>query len=258
MNNNDFYAEYNDNETQNKTLTISETNVAFAKSYLWMFLGSIITFISGIAFSHLFAIFAQNATGSITFLVISIVSFIVELVLCNAIHKNALIHANFTKALLELMGFALLTGFTFSSLFVYFQSDILYMVFATVSVYFLILSLLSFLFRKKVYKMANFAFFGLIALLISSALISLFSIFLYPVNQVLTSGLFLVINIIGLVVFTILTIVDVNSMYHLINNSYNKNAASVAAGFTLYLDFINIFIYILRILMIFGKNSRNN
>ena len=45
---------------------------------------------------------------------------------------------------------------------------------------------------------------------------------------------------------------------YIISNSYNKKAASIAAAFSLYLDFINIFIYVLRILLILGKNSSRN
>ena len=47
-------------------------------------------------------------------------------------------------------------------------------------------------------------------------------------------------------------------LYNLIDYSQNKKSASIAAAFSLYLDFINIFLYVLRILLILGKNIRNN
>ena len=66
------------------------------------------------------------------------------------------------------------------------------------------------------------------------------------------------ISVLGILVFSILTMVDIKAMYNLINYSENKRSASIAAAFSLYLDFINIFLYVLRILLILGKNIRNN
>ena len=89
-------------------------------------------------------------------------------------------------------------------------------------------------------------------LLIASVIISLVAIF--TIKETTALGLYLSVSIIGVVVFSIITMVDIKYMYRLIDESENKNAASVAGAFSLYLDFINIAIYILRILMILGKN----
>ena len=121
-----------------------------------------------------------------------------------------------------------------------------------VSGYFLILSLVTYLFRNVIHKARTFAYIGLITLLLASVGASIYSIFALRDSSVMS--LFLAISIIGVIVFTIITMVDIKHMYNLVSYAEDKNAASVAAAFTLYLDFLNIFIYILRILLIIGRN----
>ena len=94
----------------------------------------------------------------------------------------------------------------------------------------------------------------LIVLLVASVVMSLLSWFMYGSETFFT--LYLGISILGIIVFSIITLVDIKSMYQLIDNSHNKNAASISASLCLYLDFMNIVIYILRILAITG-NSRS-
>lgn len=234
--------------------TISKTNVAFVKSYLWMFLASALTLLSGLFFTNIlkFIIVTGNTAGNVTFLIMFIVSFVFQMILAYKINKNALLHASFAKAFGGLMLYSLLTGFTFSSLFIFFDSEVLYQVFGGVAIYFLLLSFITFLFRKSIHRARGFAYAGLMTLLIASIIISLVAIF--TIKETTALGLYLSVSIIGVVVFSIITMVDIKYMYRLIDESENKNAASVAGAFSLYLDFINIAIYILRILMILGKN----
>lgn len=236
----------------------TKTSVAFAKSYLWMLLASLITLFSGLFFSYLLqTYFANMSIGGLSiYLVLFIASFVIQMILCVSINKTSLVEANFSKSFVRLIIFSLLSGFTFSNLFAFFDVVVLYQVFGGVCVYFFILSLLTYLFRKKIHKAASFAYIGLITLLISSIIVSIYSIFAFNGTNVL--ALHLVISIIGIIVFTIITMVDIKTMYNIVENSYNKNSASVAAAFCLYLDFINIFTYILRILLILGKNRSRN
>lgn len=258
MNNNDFYAEYNQNDSKINGLSVAETNIAFIKSYLWMFLGVFITFISGMFFSVLYKhmILKGSIIDMSFFLILFFASFIIQLILSYKINKHALAETNFKKALGGFILFSLLNGFSFSCLFVSFDFSVLYQIFGIVAIYFLILTFVSFLFRKKIHKMATFAYMGLISLLIASILISLFSFFIYDPTGNVGVSLYLGISIFGLIVFTILTIVDIKSMHSIIETSLDKKSASIAAAFSLYLDFINIFIYILRIVAILGRGRK--
>ena len=249
--------EYYNNEPLVEGYYESKTNVAFAKSYLWMFLASLITLFSGFGFSYILKNYLNTSIGGVSiYLVLFIASFIIQMIMCMKINKASLVEANFTKAFVYLIIFSLLTGFTFSNVFMFFDAEVLYQVFAGVCIYFLVLSLITYLFRKKIHKAASFAYIGLSTLLVASLVVSLLSIFIYKESTYLS--LHLSISIIGIVIFTIITMVDIKAMYKIIENSQNKNASSISAAFCLYLDFINIFTYILRILLILGRNRSRN
>ena len=94
---------------------------------------------------------------------------------------------------------------------------------------------------------------GLLTLVIVSTIMLLFSMFAF--NGVYFDALLLAISILGVLVFSIVTMVDVRRNYEYISMADSKKCAMIVAAFDLYLDFINIFIYILRILAILGKNS---
>lgn len=260
--NNDFYSSYNEEPTQKKAkaniIINSETNVAFAKAYLWMFVGVFLSFLIGLFSTKVLAniIINSSTSGMSIFLILFLISFIAQTILCFTINKNALAKANFKKAMAGFIVFSILDGFTFSTIFIYFDSSILFQVFGSIAIYYLILTALSFLFRNKIEKASSFAFIGLIALLIASLIVSIYSLIFF--NSTISMGLYLGINILGLIVFTILTLVDIRSMYRIVDNAYEKNSASIAAAFALYLDFINIFVYVLRILIILGKNTKSD
>lgn len=256
MNDNNFYSEYNDQQTKTKDLSITETNTTFIKAYLWMFTGALVTFLTGLIFTNLLKriIVDGNGAGLTIFLILAIIAGFFEFVLCFTINKNALVKTNFKKALIGFMAFSIINGFTFASFFIYFDVAVLYQVFGAVTVYYLVLTLISYLFRKKIHKASGFALCGLISLLIVSCIVSLYALIFY--NSSMINTLYLGINIFGLIIFSILTMVDIKAMHRIIDTSLNKNCASIAAAFSLYLDFINIFVYLLRILLITGKNSR--
>lgn len=236
----------------------SKTTTAFIKSFLWMFLACLITLFSGLGFSYLLESLLSNVRiGSLSiYLILFFISYIAQMILAFSINKKSLVESNFSASFVRLIIFAVLTGFTFSNIFLFFDSKVLYQVFGGVTLYFLLLSFITFLFRKRIHKIATFAYVGLITLLISSICVAIYSIFAFSGTTILS--LYLVISIVGIIVFTLITIVDIKSMYMIVDNSYNKNAASVAAAFCLYLDFVNIMTYVLRILMILGKNRSRN
>lgn len=254
--NNNFY----DNSIDKSKTITSTTTIAMIKAYMWMFVGTLLTFVFGLFFTKILndVILNSNGHGMNFFLFGSIVSFVVLLILTFSINKNALVKLNYTKALIGFLSFALISGFSFSSIFIFFDIDVLLNVFAGVTLYFLLLTLFTFIFRKKIHKAAGFAYVGLSALLVTSLLISLYSLLFYNPTSLISPTLYLTISIVGVLIFSIITMVDVKAMYNLIEYSEHKKCASISAAFTLYLDFINIFIYVLRILMILGKNTRNN
>ena len=255
--NNDFYSYENNEDRSSSSLLLSETNVAFAKAFLWMFVGTFISFIIGLLFSKVFvnALENENETFLYGYLFIIIFSFVFQLILAYKLNKEALVKVNFKKALGLFMIYAILEGVMFACIFSLVSISTLYFVFGAVSVYYLLLAGLSFLLRKKINGLAGFAFAGLISLIVVSVISSILLLFFLNDPDMYTNIVLLVL-IFGLVVFSILTIVDIKKMHELIDYSQNKNAASIAAAFCLYLDFINLFIRLLRLVAILSGNRR--
>ena len=179
MNDNNYYSEYS--ESSAEVSSVTDTNIAFAKSYLFMFLGTFITLIVGLFFSKMLGNFMieGNAGGQIGFLIAFFIVMIVEMIICTKINKESLVYQNFGKSLTLFLVYSALNGFMFSFLFVYFDLSVLIQVFFGVSIYFLLLSIVTFIFRKKIHRAAGFAYAGLLVLLIASVVMSLLSWFMY-------------------------------------------------------------------------------
>lgn len=258
MNNNDFYSEYNQQEDSYRTAELQETNVALAKAYLWMFLGTFISFIIGLLSSKFLLKSISEGDERLFYFYLGsfFVTFIIQSILCFKINKEALVKMNFGKALTLFLIYAILEGTMFAFLFSVINVQILFYAFGAVSAYFLLLSAISFIFRKKINKLSGFAVAGLISFFIVS-LVSIILTLIFYNNPELTRGIYLTILIFGLLVFSVLTVVDVKKMHELIGFSQDKNAASISAAFNLYLDFINMFIFLLRIILIVTSNRRN-
>ena len=75
MHDNNYYSEYS--ESSAEVSSVTDTNIAFAKSYLFMFLGTFITLIVGVFFSKILASFMieGNTGGEIGFLIAFFIDF---------------------------------------------------------------------------------------------------------------------------------------------------------------------------------------
>ena len=101
--------------------------------------------------------------------------------------------------------------------------------------------------KRDLSKMGSILFMALIGLIIAS----LVNIFLH------SSGLDWIISLIGVVLFTALTAYDVQRVKRLATESdlYDDTQVgrlAIISALSLYLDFINLFLYLLRF---FGRND---
>ena len=126
---NNIYSNYN--YRNQAILDGISTNKAVAGSFLWMFLGALITLLVGIGSTSIVANFMVS--NPISLLVIFFVCFIVQIILTTRMHKFIYAVPSFSKSLLSFILYSALTGFTFSFLFVYFDVAVLNQVFAGVS-----------------------------------------------------------------------------------------------------------------------------
>ena len=133
--------------------------------------------------------------------------------------------------------YALVTGLTFSTIFVvYAMSSIIY-VFGITAIVFLIFALLGYYTNMDLSKLGTYLFMALLAVIIAS-IINIF---------IGSTALEFAITIIALLVFVGYVAYDVNMLRK--SNAYDKNEnLPIYWALQLYLDFINLFIRLLRLL----------
>lgn len=236
---NDFYQSERRQERDMRTESLPTYT---AKTFLWMFLGLMITF--GVAVGG-------YASGLTIYAFLSIPAFhIVVLVaeLAVVIVLSARIHRlSVPSATLLFFAYAALTGVVFSTYFLIFDLASLVLVFAVTALYFGALALFGYFTKSDLTRLRPILVGGLIFLVIFG-LVSLF----LPVF----SGLERIYCLIGIAIFLGLTAYDTQQIkenyFSFGHDSQMAQKASIYSALQLYLDFINLFLYLLRFL---GKNK---
>jgi uncharacterized protein len=143
-------------------------------------------------------------------------------------------------ALLLFFVYAGLLGVSLASIFLVYTGQSIAQVFAITAATFGALSLWGYTTQRNLTAMGSFMFMGLVGIIIAS----LVNIFLA------SSGLAWVISVIGVVVFAGLTAYDTQSikeMYSPMDDGTVGGRKAVMGALRLYLDFINLFLMLLRI-----------
>lgn len=168
-----------------------------------------------------------------------------ELALVFAI-SGAINRLSLTTATLLFILYSALTGVTFSSIFVVYTMSSIGKVFFITAGTFAAMAFVGYTTRRDLSKMGGLLFMALIGLIIATV-VNLF---------IKSSGLELVLSYIGVLVFVGLTAWDTQKIKVMLAQQYDMSETSqklaLLGALELYLDFINLFLYLLRI---FG--SRN-
>ena len=173
--------------------------------------------------------------------------FIVQLVLVGTL-AFALPKLSVPAAFAIFFGYAALTGFTLSSIFIYYDWADLTYAFASAAGLFLAMSLVGIFTKADLTKMGTYLFIGLIGILIAMV-----------VNIFLRSGTMdFIISIIGVLIFTGLTAYDTQKIVRMSRDPQIQASGeslltklSIMGALALYLDFLNLFLFLLRI---FGRD----
>ena len=214
-----------------------------AKTFLWMFLGLAVTFgvallgyVSGMTISLLISVPYFH-------LIVLVAELTVVLVLAARITK---LSVGAARALF--LAYAVLTGLVFSTYFLMFEMATLIYIFALTAVYFGIFALYGRFTKRNLSGFRPFIIGGLIFLLVVSVL----SLFL-PLG-----GLDRIVCLIGIALFLGITAYDSQKIgqYYVAyqGDSAMLQRASIFSALQLYLDFINLFLYLLRF---FARNRSN-
>ena len=210
------------------------------RTYRWMASGLLITF----AMAYI------TATTQLIYLVDSLyfVLTIAELALVFVLSSRVQ-NMSVDAARATFFGYALLNGMVLSYYFIAFSVGTLVMAFLATAVYFGLMAVYGTTTHKDLTGWGPRLMMGLVALIVTSLIGMLFG-FGFG-GSVLYCG-------IGLVLFMLLTAYDTQKLQQMYayyaGDPELAEKASIYGALTLYLDFINIFLYVVRLL---GMNSRS-
>jgi len=147
---------------------------------------------------------------------------------------------SFPVALLLFYLFAISIGLTTSVIFLVYTDASIFITFLITAGMFGVMSIYGYLTRSDLTTAGNIAFMGLIGIVIAGL-----------VNMFVKSTQFdLIISGIGVLVFTVLTAYDTQKLkmmaQHMFADRDTVAKAAVVGALTLYLDFINLFLFLLR------------
>ncbi len=212
--------------------------------YLWMALGALVT--AGVAFltvtNPVLNALARNP-------IVLFGAIIGELVLVLVL-SAALRRLSPAAAATMFFVYAGLNGFTLSIVLAYFEVGSIVSAFVATGALFGAMTIVGFTTQLDLTRFGTYLMMGLIGLLIAMV-----------VNLFLGSGgLDLIISIVGVLIFTALTAYDTQKIKHIAADPSIQADGSIAmklsliGALTLYLDFINLFLFLLRLM---GGGSRD-
>ena len=211
------------------------------RTYRWMASGLLITF----AMAYITATTPLIYLVDSLYLVLTIAELALVFVLSSRVQNMSVDAARAT-----FFGYALLNGMVLSYYFVVFSVGTLVMAFLATAVYFGLMAVYGTTTHKDLTGWGPRLMMGLVALIVTSLIGMLFG-FGFG-SSVLYCG-------IGLVLFMLLTAYDTQKLQQMYayyaGDPELAEKASIYGALTLYLDFINIFLYVVRLL---GNNRRRS
>lgn len=231
------------NASENIRINVQVSHLAILKNvYLWMTLALAISGITSLyvanSYTLLELLYSNGYSLIFVFLAqLGLVWFITSRI--NSISIN-------TATILFII-YSILTGVTLASIFLVFTQDSIASVFFMSAGTFAGISLYGYTTKRDLSTWKSYLFMGLIGLIIASV-----------VNWFMNSEvLYWIISYVGVMIFVGLTAYDtqkIKQMAYIYGNQGRETTQKVAllGAITLYLDFINLFIYLLRI---FGKRK---
>ena len=225
------------------TYTVRSAVSAILKNvYLWMTLALLISGFTAMLVAGNPVLIEKIFAGRGTLFLLFLVQFGLIWLISSMIGTMS-----FTTATLLFIAYSLLTGVTLSSIFVLFTVGSIASVFFITAGTFASVSIYGFITKKDLSTWRSYLLMGLIGLIIASI-----------VNWFLASELmYWIISYVGVIIFVGLTAYDTQKIKQLASACYaeneeTQNKVALLGAITLYLDFINLFLYILRI---FGKRK---
>ena len=207
----------------------------FRQVYIWMSLALFITGITALIVANNNSLIYSLMSNQLLFWGLMIGEVVMVAVLAARIHKLSL-----ATATVMFIAYSIINGVTMSLLFLLYTSESIASTFFITAGTFGAISAYGYFTKKDLSSLGSILIMALIGILIAS----LVNIFLG------SSTLYWIISYVGVAIFVGLTAYDTQKIKESIMNSdVNETAYKIAlmGALELYLDFINLFIYLLRI-----------
>ena len=219
------------------SLTESQTDVqAFmSRVYLWMATALMVTAVVSAAVAADQAFQIQLLSSSLFFVLI-IGELAVVLVLSLLVNRLSVIAAT-----VLFFAYAALTGVTISMIFLVYTDASITATFGVTAGTFAVMSVIGYVTKIDLTRLGGFLLMGLIGVMLGS-IVNLF---------LQNSALYWIITYVGILVFVGLTAYDTQKLKRMAEGGLSGEAerkASIIGALRLYLDFINLFLMLLRVM----------
>lgn len=231
MNNYNFYSDGNGQQTVVYTQSVAKV---MRSVYLRMFLGLLATAFTAMFVASQESLMLAIFGNKIFFWGLIIAEFACVIGISGAINKIST-----AMAVLLFFVYAIINGVTLASIFWVFKINTIAQTFFITAGVFGAMSAYGYLTRADLSKFGAFLFMALIGLIITSVV----NIFMG------SETLDWVISLVGVGIFIGLTAWDTQKIKMMVmqSNGYNVGKIATLGALSLYLDFINLFLYLLRI-----------
>ena len=226
----DFVKDTNVSKTAQSTLMRSV--------YTWMTLALAITGLTAMYMAKSLTVINMMMQNSMLFWGVLIAEVVLVMYMSARINK-----ISFTTATLLFIAYSILNGVTLSILFLIYTASSIATTFFVTAGTFGAMALFGYVTKKDLTRIGSLCIMGVIGLIIASV-----------VNMFLHNTMMdMIISYVGILLFVGLTAYDAQKIKHLLSGDdieVNESTQKIAllGALTLYLDFINLFIYLLRIL----------
>ncbi len=208
-----------------------ELNRVYSKVFGWMFIGLLLTFLTGYTVANNLDMLLFVYEGN-KWIIFSIIEIVLVIFLSARIQKMSSITAKICFVI-----YSIVTGLTFSSIFIAYKLDSIIYVFGITALLFGIFALFGHFTKMDLSKISTYLFMGLIGIIICGI-----------VNIFLGNETFdLVICVIGVIIFLGYTAYDVKKINYLSQAFDKEDNLAIYGALELYLDFINLFLKLLRL-----------
>ncbi|NOY12164.1 MAG: Bax inhibitor-1/YccA family protein [Deltaproteobacteria bacterium] len=228
---------FNPNETYTDSRAISVTNTFFQKVYLWMTAGLATTALASALM--LSSPSAQQLIFGNRLVFYGLIFAELGLVIAMSAAINRI---RATTATLLFLGYSALNGVTFAAIFLIYTSSSIASTFLVTSGTFAAMSIYGYVTKRDLTGFGSFLFMGLVGIIIASV-----------VNMFLNNAMiYWIISYVGVFIFVGLTAYDTQKIKQIgqagFANEQDRHKAAILGALRLYLDFINLFLMLLRIM----------